>query len=232
MKNYAKENMGCCRRISSGLDWVFQTVGRAIILEDDCLPHPTFFPYCEEMLERYRDDERILMVSGTNMLREWKSDIQSYHFSYYGGIWGWASWRRAWQYYDINMKLWSSPEIKDRIRDILADNEQYKSNKQVFDASYQNRIDAWGYRWRFARLIQSGLSVVPSVNLVSNIGFRQDGTHTIAKSSNLAEITTYSLEFPLQFNQFTAVDRDYDRKIFEKNTKKTNIITRIKNKLF
>ncbi len=231
LTNYSDINLGCNNRVSTGLDWAFSLVEEAIILEDDCLPHPSFFRFCEEMLRMYRNDRRIMMVSGTNMLEKWKSEIQSYHFSYYGGIWGWASWRRAWQYYDINMKLWSSSEIQDRIRDILADNEQYKRSKQVFDASHQNRIDTWDYRWRFARLVQSGLSIVPSVNLVSNIGFRHDATHTTAPHSSLAKIPTHQFQFPPKSSHFTIVDRDYDRKIFEKNTKKPHLITRIKNKL-
>ncbi len=231
LTNYSDINLGCQKRVSSGLDWAFSLVEEAIILEDDCLPNSSFFRFCEEMLQKYKDDKRIMMISGTNILEEWKSDIQSYHFSYYGGIWGWASWRRAWQYYDINMELWSSSEIKTRIRDVLVDNEQYESSKKFFDASFEGKIDAWGYRWRFARLIQSALAIVPSVNLISNIGFRQDSTHTTSQASCLAEITTYQLEFPLKFNQFTAVDRDYDRRYFEKDTKKPNIFIRIKNKL-
>ncbi|NEO98884.1 MAG: glycosyltransferase family 2 protein [Symploca sp. SIO2E9] len=230
MKNYADANMGCGQRVSSGLDWVFNTVERAIILEDDCLPHPTFFRFCEEMLEMYGDDERILMISGTNMLGEWKSNIQSYHFSYYGGIWGWASWRRAWKYYDINMSLWSEPEIKARIRDVLADRKQYESSKKLFDNA--SKIDTWDYPWRFARLVQSGLSIVPSVNLVSNIGFREDATHTKTKanSSELAEIKTVEFKFPIKSNEFTVVDRDFDRLVFEKDTK-SNLLSRIKNKI-
>ena len=231
LTNYSDINLGCQKRVSSGLDWAFSLVEEAIILEDDCLPNSSFFRFCEEMLQKYKDDKRIMMISGTNILEEWKSDIQSYHFSYYGGIWGWASWRRAWQYYDINMSLWLDSEVKNRIRDILANDEQYNCIVKFLDASCQNEIDAWGYIWRFARLTQSGLSIVPSVNLVSNIGFRQDATHTVSKNSNLAEITTHQFEFPLKFNQFTVVDRDYDRKFFDKTTKKPSITIRIKNKL-
>ena len=231
IKNYSEINLGCKQRVSSGLDWAFSLVEEAIVIEDDCLPNSSFFKFCEEMLQMYRHDRRVMMISGTNMLEEWKSASQSYHFSYYGGIWGWASWRRAWQYYDIDMSLWADPQIKARIGDILVDNRQYLHSKQAFDASCDGRIDAWGYRWRFARLIQSGLSIVPSVNLVSNIGFRQDASRTTSGSSPLAEIPTHHLEFPLKFNQFTAVDRDYDRHIFIKNTKKPHLLTRIKHKL-
>ncbi|NEP29131.1 glycosyltransferase family 2 protein [Moorena sp. SIO3I6] len=221
LENYSDVNLGCCQRVSSGIDWVFNTVEEAIILEDDCLPHPDFFPFCENLLERYRDDERVMMVSGTNFLGKWKSDRQSYHFSYYGGIWGWASWRRAWNYYDITMSLWSNPDIKNRIRDVLANNEHYQARKKSFDSTLNGKYDAWDYRWSFARLSQSGLSIVPAVNLISNIGFGEGATHTVSATSQLAQLKTISLDFPINYNQFTAVDRDYDHNYFQNFIKRS-----------
>lgn len=223
LENYSDVNLGCCQRVSSGIDWVFNTVEEAIILEDDCLPHPDFFPFCENLLERYRDDERVMMVSGTNFLGKWKSDRQSYHFSYYGGIWGWASWRRAWNYYDITMSLWSNPDIKNRIRDVLANNEHYQARKKSFDSTLNGKYDAWDYRWSFARLSQSGLSIVPAVNLISNIGFGEGATHTASATSKLAELKTISLNFPINYNQFTAVDRDYDHNYFKNFIKRSKL---------
>ncbi|NEO80981.1 glycosyltransferase family 2 protein [Moorena sp. SIO4G3] len=223
LENYSDVNLGCCQRVSSGIDWVFNTVEEAIILEDDCLPHPDFFPFCENLLERYRDDERVMMVSGTNFLGKWKSDRQSYHFSYYGGIWGWASWRRAWNYYDITMSLWSNPDIKNRIRDVLANNEHYQARKKSFDSTLNGKYDAWDYRWSFARLAQSGLSIVPAVNLISNIGFGEGATHTVSATSKLAELKTISLDFPINYNQFTAVDRDYDHNYFQNFIKRSKL---------
>lgn len=230
LTDYSDTNMGCNHRISSGLDWVFSQVNEAIILEDDCLPHPTFFSFCEQMLVRYRDDERIMMISGCNLLEEWKSAIQSYHFSCYGGIWGWACWRRAWKYYDINMTLWADPEIKNRVKDFLADSKQYKIRKKNLDDTYNNKVDSWAYRWGLARFIQSGISVVPSVNLVSNIGFGEGATHTQLSASVLANISTTPFEFPIKFNKFTAVDRDYDKEFMKRSMHKGSILARLKNK--
>ena len=116
LRDFAESNMGCKQRVSSGLDWVFGTVQEAIILEDDCLPHPTFFQFCQELLKHYRDDTRIMAINGTNVLGKWKADIQDYHFSYHGGVWGWASWRRAWEYYDASMSMWNDAEVRKRIR--------------------------------------------------------------------------------------------------------------------
>ncbi|MFM6897507.1 MAG: glycosyltransferase family 2 protein, partial [Microcystis panniformis] len=111
MTNYSDINLGCKGRVSSGLNWVFDTVEQAIILEDDCLPHPSFFRFCQELLDYYRDDKRIMAISGDNFQFGRKRTEYSYYFSCYNHIWGWASWRRAWQYYDVKMKLWQ--EIRD-----------------------------------------------------------------------------------------------------------------------
>ena len=169
-KNYSDINLGCKLRVYSGLNWVFDTVETAIILEDDCLPHPTFFRFCDELLAKYREDKRVMMISGTNTLGEWKSNIQSYHFSYFGMIWGWATWRRAWQYYDVEMKLWALPEMKTLVRDVLGNEKQYNRVKKALDSIYDGH-DTWDYQFVFSRISQSGLAIIPSVNLISNIGF-------------------------------------------------------------
>jgi hypothetical protein len=231
LRNYSEINLGCKRRVSTGIDWIFEQVEEAIILEDDCLPHPTFFSFCEELLGRYKDDERIMMISGTNYLNEWKPTVQSYHFSYYGGIWGWASWRRAWKYYDVAMKLWSEAEVKDRVRDILCDEAQYKARSEIFDKTFAGEIDTWDYQWSFARLSQSGLSIVPSVNLISNIGFGQDATHTTSNTVTLSNLLTSDLRLPLAFSQVVAVDRDYDRKLFERVSGKEPLLSKLNRKL-
>jgi hypothetical protein len=233
VKCYSDVNMGCKLRVSTGLDWIFNTVESAIIIEDDCLPNKTFFQFCEDMLNKYWDDERIMMISGTNYLGEWKSKIQSYHFSYYGGIWGWASWRRAWQYYDVNMRLWADQEMKDRVKDVISDEKQYMAREKSFEETFLGRIDTWDYQWSLARLLQSGLSIVPAVNLVSNLGFRDDATHTKSQS-HLANMSNNLLNFPLKFNDFTVVDREYDRLLFEKIVKpdsEKNIVAKFKDKI-
>ncbi|MGI0484474.1 glycosyltransferase family 2 protein [Pantanalinema rosaneae CENA516] len=214
VKNYAEINLGCRLRLATGISWVFDQVEDAIILEDDCLPHPSFFQFCQELLERYRDDERIMMISGTNYAGEWKSKLQSYHFSYYGGIWGWASWRRAWKYYDDSMHLWTDQHTKDLIRDLLCDKEQFEAREKLFDSVLKREIDTWDYVWSFARLSQSGLSIVPSINLVSNLGFGLDATHTTNSNSHLSRMKVNPLKFPLQHNNTLIADRDYDRYLF------------------
>src|SRR5579883_3534944 len=120
-KNYSEVNLGCAKRVSSGLDWVFSNVEEAIILEDDCLPHPTFFRFCEELLEKYRYDTRISSISGQNVLLKHRRTNYSYFFSRYNLCWGWASWKRAWQHYDLYIKLWKEIQSEGFLKDILLD---------------------------------------------------------------------------------------------------------------
>lgn len=196
LKNYSDVNLGCKRRVSSGLDWVFNKVEEAIILEDDCLPHPTFFQFCEEMLKKYRDDKRIAMISGDNFQFGRKRTMYSYYFSRYTHIWGWASWRRAWANYDVDMKLW--PKIRDGgwLDDLLGDKKGVWYWKYKFENVYQGKIDTWDYQWTFACWIQSALTVLPNVNLVSNIGFGMKAVHTQDKNE-FAHMEIGPMTFPI-----------------------------------
>jgi hypothetical protein len=229
LTNYSGVNLGYKKRVSSGLDWVFEIVEEAIILEDDCLPDSTFFRFCQVMLDQYSLDERIMMITGTNWLGRWKDRSQSYHFSCHGVTWGWASWRRAWQYFDYDLKLWANSEI----RDVLAGDKLFKYREQIYWKTYQNpdAVTWWDYQWGFSRLVQSGLSIVPSVNLISNIGFGENSSHTKLPNAELANLNTSSLEFPLKINPFVAVDRKYDEKMFDKLMKPQNLFRRSLQKL-
>jgi len=227
MRNYADFNMGCRERVSSGLDWVFSQVPEAIVLEDDCLPEPGFFRFCTEVLEHFRDDDRVMMVSGTNMLEEWKSETQSYHFSNYGGVWGWASWRRAWNYYDVDMKDWEKPEVKEKVKQVLGSEKQFKKRASCFDLTHDGKIDTWDFQWSFARLARGGLSVVPSVNLICNIGFGPDASHTTDPRSPVSALKLRPLRFPVRWRDSVTVDRDYDACFIAKVTAKPPICDRI-----
>ena len=215
LTNYSDVNLGCKRRVSSGLDWLFDTVEKAIILEDDSLPHPTFFRFCEEMLERYRDDERIAMISGNNFQFGRKRTEYSYYFSRYAHIWGWASWRRAWENYDVNMKRW--PEIRDGgwLQDILDDKKSVRYWEKIFEKVYQGEIDTWDYQWMFSCWVQSALTILPNVNLVSNIGFGSEAVHTTEKNE-LAGMEIEPMKFPISHPSYILRDSVADS-ITEKN---------------
>ncbi len=198
LKNYSDVNLGCKRRVSSGLDWVFSAVDRAIILEDDILPDPTFFPYCDELLERYAEDERVGAICGCNFQDGIKRSTASYYFSRYGHIWGWASWARAWKYYDVNMNLW--PIIRDgnQLQNIIENKRTLAYCSERFEATYKGEIDTWDYQWTFACWIQNMSAILPEVNLIQNIGFGEDATHTTNSTDNEVMLRPKSLTFPLK----------------------------------
>ncbi|MHC5717964.1 MAG: glycosyltransferase family 2 protein [Nostoc sp.] len=215
MKNYASENWGCGKRVFSGLSWVFDQVEEAIILEDDCLPNPTFFPFCTELLARYRFDPRILLISGRNDLGQWKSDQQSYHFSHYGSIWGWASWQRAWKLCDPSLKSFDSTTILQTLSEVLADSEQVNYRFWLYENILNGRINSWDIQWAFARLLHQGLEIAPSVNLVKNLGFDPQATHTKKEDDLRAEIISRSMQFPLQHPpEIFQSDDNFDRQTF------------------
>lgn len=216
LTNYAETNMGCGRRVSSGLDWAFSLVEEAIILEDDCLPHPTFFRYCEELLERYRDDERVMVVSGDNFQQGKQRTEYSYYFSRYPHCWGWASWRRAWRHYDHEMTLW--PFVRDNgwLYDVLQDAQAVAYWSHQFQKTYEGDIDSWNYRWMFNCWTQSGLTALPNVNLVSNIGFGADATHFESKKTPFAHLPCVAISCPVQHPAHVIRDTQADR-FTEKN---------------
>lgn len=215
-KNFAECNLGCSKRPYTGFNWVFENVNEAIILEDDCIPDISFFRYCDELLEKYRDDERIMMISGNNQLNNWKRGEYSYHFSKFGGIGAWASWKRAWKYFDIEISNWKDETIKTLLKNKL-NNYEFYSRKLAYDKLYNNseNTTAWDYQWGFARLMQSGLAISPSCNLICNIGFGPDATHstTISKVINLK---AQNMEFPLKHPSFVIADNEYDKKMIKK----------------
>jgi hypothetical protein len=177
-RQYSDINLGCGRRMSSGLNAVFDRHDRAIILEDDCLPTAGFFGFCEELLEKYSADTRISAISGTSVYPYQKANSRSYEFSRYTWSWGWATWRRSWQSYDYEIRAWQSLRDTDWLRDLLRDGSACTFWRNIFDRMLGGKDDIWDYQWTFNCLRQDGLSVVPSVNMVSNIGFGPDATHT------------------------------------------------------
>jgi hypothetical protein len=186
LTNFADVNLGCKNRVSSGLNWVFSTVEEAIILEDDCLPHPTFFPFSDELIERYRDDERIGMISGDSFQMGRSTEPFSYYFSRYAHVWGWASWRRAWKDYDVDLTAW--PEVRDRrlLDAILPEPGVRKYWEKIFDAVHAGEVDTWAYQWLFTNWIQNRLTILPTQNLISNIGFTEVATHTRMNAKRLS----------------------------------------------
>jgi hypothetical protein len=210
LTHYSDENLGCKRRLSSGLDWVFSVVEEAIILEDDCVPDQSFFRYCQELLEFYRNDLRVGMINGSNHMFGKLDTNDSYYFSLYGHVWGWASWRNRWQDYDVDMKKW--PALRDGpwLKEKLGAGGDVKKWRNDFDAVYNGKIDTWDYQLVFAHWVATRLSIAPTVNLVSNIGFnRPDATHTKGRAKEAA-MPTIPVQFPLQHASKVEINLEAD----------------------
>jgi hypothetical protein len=227
LKNYSDTNLGCKRRVSSGLNWVFETVEEAIILEDDCLPHPTFFRFCEELLDRYRDDERVAMISGDNFQFGKQRTEYSYYFSIYPHIWGWASWRRVWRNYDVCISKWPAIRDGDWLFDQSGDRRRARYWANIFQRTYTGEIDTWDYQLVFTVWINHGINILPKVNLVTNIGFGATATRTRGNTM-LNGLEVYPMEFPLRHPPHMIPDWRADRNEFDTIFRPT-MIGRIKH---
>jgi hypothetical protein len=230
LTNYSDVNLGCRERISSGLKWVFDTVEEAIVLEDDCVPHPTFFSYCEELLDRYRSDERVMAISGQKSQLQYQRTQYSYYFSRYFHAWGWASWRRAFKNFDARLELW--PEIRDGgfLKDIFADDRAAKYWSDIFQNVYDQKITtSWDYQWLFACWIHHGLAILPSVNLISNIGCTAGATHTVNETHPNANDPTEAISLPLKHPPFLIRDTRLDE-LIQNLAFTPNLFTRVQRK--
>jgi hypothetical protein len=168
-RDFAERNLGCKRRVASGIDAFFRAVERGIVLEDDCLPHPSFFAFCERLLDRYADDERVMHVSGS-CFTEARAGGASYSRSVYPTIWGWASWRRAWRHYDLSLSGWPEFRRAGRLEALFPGRLERTFWEDTLDRTYRGEIDTWDHAWTFAVWRRGGVALVPTVNLVENIG--------------------------------------------------------------
>lgn len=212
--NFSEKNLGCKMRVFTGLSWVFSHVEKAIILEDDCLPHPSFFPFCEELLEYYQDNPQIMAINGQNIQFGRRRSQYSYYFSRYFHSWGWASWRRAWEIFDIDMKEWPSFRDNNSLYKIFSSPREIAYWERHFDETYRNKIDSWAYPWLFNLWLKNALVVTPEVNLISNIGFdtKYASNTTLNKSQSLyAEMQTQAMEFPIQHPPVIAYNEAADQ---------------------
>ena len=195
--NFADHNMGCRRRVSSGLHWVFAQVEEAIILEDDCLADESFFPFCAELLARYRHDPRVMSVAGDNFQFGRRRTPHSYYFSIIPHVWGWATWRRAWRHFDLHMRRWPMLRETPALRDLLGHDSVARFYRDTFDKGISGEIDTWDIQWAFAHVAHGGLTILPETNLVTNIGFGGDATHTRCANVRESNLPAVPMRFPL-----------------------------------
>lgn len=195
---FRSENLGCRRAVSGAIDWFFEAEPEGIVLEDDCLASADWFRFAAEMLDRYRDDARIMCVSASHFHGTAHVSEHSYFFSRYNHCWGWASWRRSWAMYDSNMAAWPSLRGREWLRGIGYGNRVFAAYwRNIFDHVHAEKTNSWAYRWMFSCWTQSGLTVLPGRNLVSNIGFDDHATNTNAGNPLEGATPLETLSFPL-----------------------------------
>lgn len=209
-KNFAKENLGCRMRPATGISWVFEHEEAAVILEDDCLPDPTFFPFCAEMLDRYREREEVMLVCGTNSRQYVPRDHSSYFFSRYSQTWGWATWKRAWSRFDIHLTGW--PALRDseawQRSDLPPAARSFYEAK--IDEIVRDGLDAWDYGWSVTIALHKGKVIIPARNLVENVGFGMGATHTLNPLNSLLLPRSHSLPPPYSHPASIAYDNEHD----------------------
>jgi hypothetical protein len=216
-QRFLPRNVGCKLAVASAINWAFTYSEQLIILEDDCLPNPSFFGYCETLLDRYRDNEQIMMVSGNNFQDGRRSDA-SYYFSRLPHIWGWATWKRAWQHFDVDLSSWPQFKRDKKLRSIFKDADEYDHWSRTLDLQHAGGIDTWDFPWAYAVWSNNGLSILPEKNLVTNIGFGAGAAHTKDPKSKLAGIPARSigrLLHPLRIEVNEKADRHTWRSVFK-----------------
>ncbi|MDR1896952.1 MAG: hypothetical protein LBR10_09210 [Prevotellaceae bacterium] len=210
---FRDENLGCKTAVSSAVTWFFDNVEQGIILEDDCLPDSSFFRYCEELLIKYKDDDRIGHIGGNNFLPDFAIGQASYDFCSFAHIWGWATWRRVWREYDVNFNYWmeNSPKSRKNIFNNFLETAYFSSF--ISDAIQNRHLNTWDVQYLCMLRLYSKLSVYPSRNLVTNIGLNvPKATHVSRKNSKLY-IPSTSMSFPLEHPKYICRNKMLDKEI-------------------
>jgi hypothetical protein len=179
---FREKNLGCKKAVSSAIEWFFQHVEEGIILEDDCLPDGSFFWFCDRLLKYYRDDRRVMMIAGTNYLFNKINTGESYFFSRYFPVWGWATWRRAWKLYDIAMEDWPKYKELGFLRWLYPEKSISEYLSSGFQNTYEGKIDTWDFQWCYTCIFNNGLCATSVNNLIGNLGI--SGTHTSPDSAS------------------------------------------------
>ena len=219
---FRDQNLGCKYAVSGAITWFFENEKQGIILEDDCLPSQSFFWFCEELLELYKEDNRVMIISGFNKKNVWKSDVHQYFFSSFGGIWGWASWRRSWELFDAEMSDLGYFSKAKYFEYLLGKKLGIARERQMQTAPKTS----WAYPWAYTRHKNSGLACVPTKSLVENIGFGEDATHT--SGVNIDNVHKHEVVFPINENKYIVPDRKYDEKFIANPSFLLRVVRRLK----
>jgi hypothetical protein len=216
IKIYHKENLGCKLAVSEAIKTFYDNEEMGIVLEDDCFPSLSFFYYCEELLYFYQDDTRIYSISGYNQQNIWfpESTEGDYFFSKLGNCWGWASWRRCWKDYDIDISDFNEFVYQNGFKNSLGMKLGKIKEKMIRDGVINQKVDSWALQWGYLRHKNSGLTCIPRRSLVKNIGFGDAATHT--KEDNPHNVDVHDINFPMRKNSFFVGDESYDELMFRR----------------
>jgi hypothetical protein len=196
-KRYHKTNQGLLKCELGAFNWFFDNIEEGIILEDDCIPNESFFKFCEEMLIRYRNDDRIMHISGSNFQRGWKRDnTSSYYASKYSHVWGFATWSKSWKKYNHEMKDYLKLKKEGFFSNLINNRADRNFVLHIMDEAYYNNNSAIDIRWMFTIMKNDGCVILPNENLVRNVGFSEFSTHTKVED-NYMSLETKELRFPL-----------------------------------
>ena len=228
-------NLGCKHAVSEAITWFFEQEEQGIILEDDCLPSQSFFWYCEDLLQKYKNEDSVYLISGYGRGSEPFIKNADYGFCKYALIWGWASWAKVWEKYDPEMSDW--PKLsKNIIHNVSKRSVAKRYWTEAFSLTYKHEIDTWDYQLHYLLVKNGGKSVVPRLNLISNIGFGTDATHTFDINSENANRRTYDFSFPIKSepdrDSKFSIDDFYDRYEFSKKTFIVRAINKISRLVF
>ncbi|MCM0207719.1 nucleotide-diphospho-sugar transferase [Bacteroides fragilis] len=213
---FRNENLGCGKAVSQAITWFFQQEEEGIILEDDVLPHPDFFPYCEELLERYRNIEQVRFISGRNHLYGERASEDSYYFSSVNQVWGWASWSRVWKLYDYNLKTIKKRDFYASLNYYYQDIRIVNHRKLLFAQMKRKMIDTWDYQLTFALMVNRSLCIIPNINLIQNIGIGNEATHTLDGNKMIEEYKGCSI-LPLKHPDKVKLNKEGDMLEFALN---------------
>lgn len=228
-KNFSKHNLGLKTRITSGLTWVFKKVDKAIILEDDCYPSKNFFYFCETMLRLYKNNMKISIITGNNFQRK-PINKDSYYFSKYSHIWGWATWKRSWDLFDDNEKKIEKFLVSKKFKNICKTRDEQNYWISMNHQIKKGKLKSWAYYFLLSIWKNNGLTITPNFNLIKNLGF-DSNLSTNQHDLNLkTSLPKNKLEAPLKHPKLIKLNERADNQVFYSVYKK-NIIVRLSNKI-
>lgn len=219
-KNYSDVNLGCGLRVYSGLSWAFQYVDKLAIIEDDCVPSLGFFEFTDELLEKYKDDERIGMISGMNNLEIYDKTPYDYFFTEYGSVWGWATWKRVWDTVDFNMEFINDADSERLIKNLYGPSFYEVGREKLSNVKKGIKQSSWSHQYGLNMFLNSYLTIVPQKNLITNVGLTENSANSLSTIKftpralrGLYYMKAYQLKSPLNHPKYIVNDIEFKKRM-------------------